>query len=523
MDLVPPKRGVPRPRAPDVEFSGGEVKVAISGVDDAAASPAPPAARVAVPAAPPVDHSFSRDTSDDTEPVSIGDLEALFQPGHAPPSWSDPAGPASSDRAPISAAIESSPSSFQPVSDRDLVVESDRPRAAPPAPTIARKPSFFDTDGAPVPLARLFDAAPAPFDPTVPALPVRLEAPDLPDDYRDHNSDSGLLDIRSLVARDGVHHPPTRRDENRVDDDIFNLSGGLFAAGSGGPLAAPDLSALIAPVLPESTRPGPLIAAKKAAPPERASAKAAASIDAAAAGASAPVVSERRASPAATAASQRSSRAGWVVAAVLGGGLVLVSLQLGKSSTTTTVMAVETATPSIALVETAKPVIASPIAIATTTPVASAEPAVAAIDPGARGAHPKEAVAAIPGTAAPRSTGSTAVAVAPVVAAPAVTAPPIAAPPPPSSGGEFDKSAAVAALAAAAGRAVGCKQPDDPSGGATVSVTFAPSGRVTSSKVTGAPFQGTVMGGCIASAFRSASVPPFEGAPVTVTKNVSIR
>jgi hypothetical protein len=501
-----------------VEFSGGEVKVAISGVDDAAASPVPPVPQVVVPAAPPIDHSFSRDTSDDTEPVSIGDLEALFQPGHAPPSWSDPAGPASSDRAPISAAIESSPPSFQPVSDRDLVIESDRPRAAPPAPKAGRKPSFFDTDGAPAPLARLFDAAPAPFDPTVPALPVRLDPPDLPDDYRD-NSDSGLLDIRSLVARDGDQHPPTRREENRVDDDIFNLSGGLFAAGSGGPLAAPDLSALIAPVLPESTRPGPLTAPKKAAP-QRASATAATSIDTASAGASAPVVSERRASPAAMAASRRSSRAGWAVAAVLGGGLLVVSIKLGKSTTTTTVMAVETAAP-IGLVETAKPVIASPIA--TTAPVASAEPTVAAIDPGSRGARPKDPVAAIPGTAAPRSTGPTA-AVAPVVAAPVVTTPPIAAPPPPpAAGAEFDRSAAVASLTAAAGRAVGCKQPDDPSGGATVSVTFAPSGRVTSSKVTSAPFQGTVMGGCIASAFRSASVPPFEGAPVTVTKNVSIR
>jgi hypothetical protein len=32
-----------------------------------------------------------------------------------------------------------------------------------------------------------------------------------------------------------------------------------------------------------------------------------------------------------------------------------------------------------------------------------------------------------------------------------------------------------------------------------------------------------VTGGCIASAFRSASVPPFEGVPVTVTKDVTIR
>jgi len=105
-----------------------------------------------------------------------------------------------------------------------------------------------------------------------------------------------------------------------------------------------------------------------------------------------------------------------------------------------------------------------------------------------------------------------------------VTEPAVVTPPPPVAGGaEFDRAAAVAALNAAAGRAAACKQPDDPSGGATVSVTFAPSGRVTSSKVTTPPFQGTPTGGCIASAFRAAKVPPFEGTPISVTKNVSIR
>jgi hypothetical protein len=77
-------------------------------------------------------------------------------------------------------------------------------------------------------------------------------------------------------------------------------------------------------------------------------------------------------------------------------------------------------------------------------------------------------------------------------------------------------------MSAAASRAMACKG-DGPSGTASVSVTFAPSGRVTSAKVEGGPFSGTPTGVCIATAFRSAAVPPFDGSPITVRKSVSIR
>jgi hypothetical protein len=55
-----------------------------------------------------------------------------------------------------------------------------------------------------------------------------------------------------------------------------------------------------------------------------------------------------------------------------------------------------------------------------------------------------------------------------------------------------------------------------------VSVTFATSGRVTQALIMGPPFAGTSVGGCIASAFRRASIPPFSGDPVSVTKTVPI-
>jgi len=87
---------------------------------------------------------------------------------------------------------------------------------------------------------------------------------------------------------------------------------------------------------------------------------------------------------------------------------------------------------------------------------------------------------------------------------------------------KFSRSAAVSALNAAAGAASGCKKPDGPTGRGRVSVTFAPSGRVTTAVVNGPPFAGTSVGGCVAAAFRRASVPPFDGSPVTVHKSFSI-
>jgi hypothetical protein len=89
--------------------------------------------------------------------------------------------------------------------------------------------------------------------------------------------------------------------------------------------------------------------------------------------------------------------------------------------------------------------------------------------------------------------------------------------------GPFDKNAAVTALQVASAQASSCRKAGDPSGMARVVVTFAPSGRVTSATVSGAPFAGTQTGGCIASQFRSARVPAFEGALVTVTRSVVVQ
>ena len=114
----------------------------------------------------------------------------------------------------------------------------------------------------------------------------------------------------------------------------------------------------------------------------------------------------------------------------------------------------------------------------------------------------------------------------PVIPEPGPTVGPLAATEPsstPQTSQPFDPAAASAALSAAAGGAASCRT-DSTEGpkSVTVAVTFAPSGRVTTATIMGGQFAGTPVGGCIAQAFKSAHVPPFEGDPVTVKKTVQL-
>ena len=85
----------------------------------------------------------------------------------------------------------------------------------------------------------------------------------------------------------------------------------------------------------------------------------------------------------------------------------------------------------------------------------------------------------------------------------------------------FDAQAASAAITAAFGRAAACRGPNDPTGSVTATLTYAPSGRVTTATVSGA-FAGTPIGGCIASALRGARVPPFSGERLTVRRTTEL-
>ena len=88
--------------------------------------------------------------------------------------------------------------------------------------------------------------------------------------------------------------------------------------------------------------------------------------------------------------------------------------------------------------------------------------------------------------------------------------------------GSFSKDAAVAQLSIAASQATVCKRPEGPWGTGQALVTFAPSGRVTTANVTGSPFGGTPVGGCVANVFRRARIPAFSGDAVTVSKRFTI-
>jgi hypothetical protein len=91
----------------------------------------------------------------------------------------------------------------------------------------------------------------------------------------------------------------------------------------------------------------------------------------------------------------------------------------------------------------------------------------------------------------------------------------------PSSHGDFDKSAAAAALGRAAGMAGVCSRPGGDTGPGKALITIAPNGRVQSVNVQG-KFAGTPVGDCIATQFRTVKVPAFTGDPVTVGKSFVI-
>jgi predicted Zn finger-like uncharacterized protein len=96
------------------------------------------------------------------------------------------------------------------------------------------------------------------------------------------------------------------------------------------------------------------------------------------------------------------------------------------------------------------------------------------------------------------------------------------APPPVVADQPFNRGAAVSAMSAAASQAASCKKPGGPTGSGKATLTFAPTGRVTSATVTTPPFAGTAVGGCVAGVFRRAKVPPFTGNSITVSKSFTI-
>ncbi len=295
------------------------------------------------------------------------------------------------------------------------------------------------------------------------------------------SNNDALLDMRPSGGS-----PPrnSARDNARAGmDDIMNLGGGMSQA----PMLAPP--PLLAPVVE-----APVPVAAPIAPVVGAS----------------PMMMVPEMAP------QKKSRTGLILGVVAGlavvGGLAAFfgmssppTPPAGATDQTTTATA---ATPTAAPMPTGT---AAPAPVETAAPVA-ATPSGA---PVAAATTPKVGGPLAPSTGKPVEKPAE-------TAKPVETAKPAETAPPAAGGKEFDRAAAMSALGGAAGAAKGCKKPDGPTGGGKVRVTFAPSGNVTSATVEGPPFAGTPVGGCVASAFRGARVPPFEGSPVAVSKSFSI-
>ena len=120
--------------------------------------------------------------------------------------------------------------------------------------------------------------------------------------------------------------------------------------------------------------------------------------------------------------------------------------------------------------------------------------------------------------------------VAAPVATPVAPVPTTASGPPPAvvapakrAQPAFNAKAAKAAIDGIAPRLKACKDAGDPSGPASVMVTFAPAGRVSNASVTTSGFAGTRTESCIVQRLRDLRIPEFTGAAVTVKRSVSVR
>jgi hypothetical protein len=107
-----------------------------------------------------------------------------------------------------------------------------------------------------------------------------------------------------------------------------------------------------------------------------------------------------------------------------------------------------------------------------------------------------------------------------VVSVPASPEPSVSGDPVESSPMAFNRSAAAAALGAVDVQP--CKPVGWSSGRGHVRVTFASSGKVSNVEIDGGMYAGTPPGGCIATLYRTAQVPPFVGGPVTVGQSFEL-
>ncbi len=487
---------------------------------------------------------------DDAEPVSMRDLEMIFAPGKPPPMLRrEPEAPPPpvAASAPVHREVPKPPrpprhnAAPRDMSGHDLSafaalgsipappIEGAETQAAapPPLPPETEKVEAKRTDSSP-PESKRMKARVLPR--LRKPLPLPFPEPKKPHEEWNTPPDGVLQDLKSLTSS---YPPPPKRDSVEMDD-LLGMKNDALGGALSAPIMPPDLARMLnepSSIAPrESDRDSALPAKKKngssqaaaavTAPPNdpKKKKKKKGSSTAPASGSVAPgPTSQRKAStttrPSAPAPAKVEPRSrtpiyALLAAALLGGGYFVLR---GPSAPDETA---KREPPKPAPTTETRPAQATPQPVETAAaPAPTSEPVVtAAPTVASTGAAPT-----LTGKLPVASTGVPATTAAPAVKP---TATPTATPA--ATGNDFDKAAASSALGGAMGQAAGCKQSGDPSGVAHVQVTFAPSGRVTVANISGPPFAGTATGGCIARAFKTASVPPFAGDPVTVSKTVQI-
>ena len=489
-----------RPTQSDDALPAPEVPAPAPDAAEAPALPRParpagpaivsPAARgtpgAGLPGAPALGGRFAERQPAKKDPAS-GPFVALSPGllGAAQPRGESPPAPA------VSADLFH-PDSEIPVDSSDFIREPARPER--PKPPAARpKP--------PQPGARQKSPEPP---------PTRQKSPEPPPAKPKDPADDAPLALTQKKAP----RPPQRSDD--LTDDLLSADVGFDEASGGAPsadapvphIAAPDAALLVAPAPDAPKAPAP--------------------------GATARAASKAEPAPAAKRKLSRAAIAGWLALALVGAATLALR---GKSDAPAEQPAAEAAEPRAEEPATIEP------------PSAPAEPAAAPEDPEpkAPGGEPSKggserapaaseetprdeatppranrgAPAAVPEPAEVKAAAATAPTSAPSPAAPGAAVPAPAPEEKPS--GPFNADAARSALAGAVAQASSCRKPGDPTGVAAVTITFSPSGRVTTATIGGPPFAGTPTGGCIAATLRRARVPAFEGDHVTVRKTVEIR
>lgn len=369
--------------------------------------------------------------------------------------------------------------------------------------------------------------------PAPPPAPKREPAPPPPEEEEEAAPSSGTPSLLALAA-------PAHASARPIDEDILQLGGRLPDA-----LGPPTID-LLTSAPPESVRSSPAASVRDTRPtsPPR--------------GGAAPVESSAPASRSAPAPrTKKRSMLPWLALAALAGAIPAYALRgsgpsspVAKADGPGSVQGIApepakppepapgiaesaAATPPSAVPSAAPAPLAPASAAATAavaqqapapSPVPAAPPATApvATAPGQKPTTPVVKSEATAGTAQVASAKAPATAESKAAATPGEPAAPAPAEGEPA-GPPFDVGAAQASLAAAAAQAAGCRKEGDPTGSASVRITFSNAGAAARATIEGPPFAGTETGSCIAAAMKTAKVPAYSGDRVSVLKHIVIQ